>query len=104
MNLIKLIKYGAYRNCDEIEEEYKFIEYRFKSVSSIEHNYLEVATGGVLKKAVLKNFAIFSGKQLCWGLFLILKRDSNTGVFLCILQIFIYFEICEMLLLIILLH
>ena len=51
MNLIKLIKYGAYRNCDEIEEEYKFIEYRFKSVSSIEDNYLEVATGGVLKKS-----------------------------------------------------
>ena len=38
----------------------------------------------------LKNFAIFTGKHLCWGLFLIklqafrpaifLKRDSNTGV------------------------
>ena len=42
--------------------------------------------------AVLKNFAIFLGKHLCWNLFLIklqalrpatlLKRDSNTGVFL----------------------
>ena len=38
---------------------------------------------------VLKNFAIFTEKQLCWSLFLIktwrpatlLKRDSNTGVF-----------------------
>ena len=39
----------------------------------------------------LKNLAIFTGKQLCWGLFLIklqafrlatfLKRDSNIGVF-----------------------
>ena len=38
----------------------------------------------------LFNFAIFTGKHLCWGLFLIklqnfrpatfLKRDSNTGV------------------------
>ena len=44
------------------------------------------------KKAVLKNFAILSGKQLCWSHFLIklqafrpatlLKRESNTGVFL----------------------
>ena len=54
------------------------------------------------KKAVLDNFAIFTGKQLCWSLFLIklqafklatlLKRDSNTGAFLCILQTYIYFE------------
>ena len=42
------------------------------------------------KKAVLKNFAIFTGKELCWSLSLIkfqafvpaLKRDYNTGVFL----------------------
>ena len=42
------------------------------------------------KKVVLKNFAIFAGKHLCWNLFLIkfhayrpatfLKRDSSTGV------------------------
>ena len=32
-------------------------------------------------KAVLKNFALLSGKHLCWSLFLI-KRDSNIGVFL----------------------
>ena len=41
---------------------------------------------------VLKNFGNFTGKQLCWSLFLIklqswrpetlFKRDSNTGVFL----------------------
>ena len=41
---------------------------------------------------VLKNFSIFTGKHLCRGFFLIklqafmretlLKRDSNTGVFL----------------------
>ena len=45
---------------------------------------------------------MLTGKQLCWSLFSIklqalgpatlLKTDSNTGVFLCILQIFIKFE------------
>ena len=33
---------------------------------------------------VLKKFANFTGKNLCWSLFLVkslLKRDSNTGVF-----------------------
>ena len=44
------------------------------------------------KKAILKHFVIFTGKHLCWGLFLIklqairsvtlLKRDSNTDIFL----------------------
>ena len=43
------------------------------------------------KKAGLKNFAIFTGKPLCWNLFLIklqtfrpatlLKTDANIGVF-----------------------
>ena len=51
-----------------------------------------------IKKAVLKNFAIFTWKHVCWSLFLIklpdfrpatsLERDSNTGVFLWILQNF----------------
>ena len=44
-----------------------------------------------IKKAVLENFPNFTGKHLCWSLFLmklqafrpttLLKRDSNTGVF-----------------------
>ena len=44
------------------------------------------------KKGVVKNFANFTGKHLCWSLFLItlqvfrpttlLKRYSNTDVFL----------------------
>ena len=48
------------------------------------------------KKAVLKYFAIFTGKHLRWSLFLIklqtlrlaalLKRDSNIGVFLRVLR------------------
>ena len=47
------------------------------------------------KIRVLKNFAIFTGKHLCWSLFFqsirpatSLKRDSNTGVFLCNLRNF----------------
>ena len=46
----------------------------------------------IFKIGVLKNFAIFTEKYLCWTLFLIklpdlrlanlIKRDSNTGVFL----------------------
>ena len=42
------------------------------------------------KKGVRKDFAKFTGKQLCWSLFLVRrsaglsKRDSNTGVFLWI--------------------
>ena len=44
------------------------------------------------KKVVLKHFANFTGKHLCWDLFFtklqalspatLLKKDSNTGVFL----------------------
>ena len=37
------------------------------------------------KKAVLKNLLIFTGKHLCWSAIL-LKTDSNTDVFLWILQ------------------
>ena len=42
---------------------------------------------------VLQDFAIFTGKNLRWSLFLItldalLKRDSNTGVFLLNLRLF----------------
>ena len=48
------------------------------------------------KKAVLKNFAIFTGKHLWWSLFLTKlqdfrpdsKRDSNTCIFLWILRNF----------------
>ena len=57
-----------------------------------------------VKKGVPKNFPNFAGKHLCWSLFLIklrgfrpatfLKRDSNTGVYLSICEIFknTYFE------------
>ena len=39
---------------------------RLKSVSSIDDDYLEAFTGGVLE-----NFLIFTGKHLCCSLFLI---------------------------------
>ena len=39
---------------------------RLKSVSGIDNDYLEAVTGGVLKNCV-----IFTGKHLCWSLFLI---------------------------------
>ena len=50
------------------------------------------------KKVVLKNFAIFTGKHLCWSHFLrqlqafkhatLFKSDSNTYIFLWILRNF----------------
>ena len=39
---------------------------RLKSVFSIDNDYLEAVTEGVLK-----HFVIFTGKHLCWSLFLI---------------------------------
>ena len=60
---------------------------RLKSVSSIDDDYLEAATGDVLK-----NFVIFTGKHLCWSVFLIkLQTSKFTGkrlqhwCFLCML-------------------
>ena len=57
-----------------------------------------------LKMSVLKNFPIFTGKHLCWSLFLIklqawrpatiLKRDSNTDVSLWIIQKFLRTAFC----------
>ena len=59
------------------------------------------------KKVALKNFANFTGKHLCWSLFLIklqaqgpfLKRDSNTGVFQSNFRNSFEKSICEPLLL-----
>ena len=66
------------------------------------------------RKNLFLNILQYSQENNCFIPFLInmltfrpaalLKRDSNTGVFLCILQIFIYFEIWEQLLLILLLY
>ena len=47
------------------------------------YNYLEVPTGRCsIKRAVLKNFATFTGKQSCWSLFLI-KSRFNKGLEVC---------------------
>ena len=52
----------------------------------------EAATRGVLqKKSIPEKFAIVTGKQLFWSLFLsnvLWKNDSNIGVFLWILEIY----------------
>ena len=40
MNLIKLIKYGEYRNVTNFS--------RLKSISSIEDNFIEATIGGIL--------------------------------------------------------
>ena len=79
-----------------IETTTKFA--RLKSISSIEDSYLEAATGGVLQKKLFLKVSQYSQENKCVSLFLIklqvfspaslLKRDSNTGVFLWILQIF----------------
>ena len=50
--------------------------------------------GYFIKKAILQNFAIFTGKHLYWSLrsmrtATLLKRDSNTGIFLWILRNFL---------------
>ena len=57
------------------------------------HNSIHKQPPGMFyKKGLLKSFAKFTGEHLCWSLFLIklqvfrpatlLKRDSNTGIFL----------------------
>ena len=61
----------------------------FKTFPGVRRSHLQM----FFEIDVLKNFAIFTGKQLCWNLFLInkvpgLKRDSNTGIFLWILRNF----------------
>ena len=45
---------------------------KWKIRTKLENNMCpETATGVVLKKVDLKNFTIFIGKHLCWGLFLV---------------------------------
>ena len=45
--------------------------------------FLQNTSGQLLlsvEKVVLKNFAIFTGMHLCWGLFLIREKESPTQV------------------------
>ena len=84
---------------------FKFFLYYYRyymNLIKLINNYIDAAPDVFYTKAVLKNYALFTEKQLCWSLFLIklqalrsatlLKRDFSTGVFLCILRISIYFE------------
>ena len=58
-----------------------------------------------VEKGLLKSFANFTEKHLCWSFFLIklqtlrlvtiLKRDSNTDVFLWCLRNFCYEQMCS---------
>ena len=56
------------------------LDRRKKGKPVIRELWSDAATGGVLYKAVLKNFPIFTSGSLFPKRFL--KRDSNTGVFL----------------------
>ena len=66
--------------------------FRSELLSKHELNLRRSNWNSSVKKRVLRNFANFSGKSLCWSLFLIelqalrpaalLKRDSNTDDFL----------------------
>ena len=66
----------------------------------------KVATGVFYKKAVLKNFAIFTGKHLCWSLFLIKVKAFSTpisksiceGLLLVILPLHYHIEVATILL------
>ena len=72
---------------------------KYTSIQIREAAATEAVIGGILwKELFLKIFSIFTGKHLCWSLFLInlqacrpatlLKKDFSTGVFLWILRIF----------------
>ena len=63
-----------------------------------DRNYRSSRSQIFFKIGVLKDFGDFTGKNLCWSLFLIklqawrpstlLRRDCNTGIFLWISKIF----------------
>ena len=74
---------------------YFVTSFPFVSMVSSILQHSEAATG---VKAIVTNFAIFTGKRLCWSPFLmklqvfrsatLLKRNSNKGVFMSILRNF----------------
>ena len=72
------------------KQGHRFDEFSISHFSSLETECTKAAA--FFKIGVLRNFAIFTVKHLCWSLFLIkqppfraatlLKGNSNTGVFL----------------------
>ena len=75
-----------------------WVRFPFSNLVMLLLKLIEAAKEVFLKKAVLINFAIITGKYVCWSLFLkklqawrhatLIERDSNTGVFLWILRNF----------------
>ena len=58
--------------------------YIYPSPSSLETSYKSSHRRRSIKKAVLKCFAIFTGKHLCWSLLVIkLQRLTPAQVFPC---------------------
>ena len=87
------------RKTKETYKEYESVNFVSKDVSKIlsSHKISEKYNAQKVfhKKAVLKNFAIFTGRHLCRDLRFnknrpaaLLKRDSNTCAFLQILRVF----------------
>ena len=100
--------YGDVSTCSSFYREYKTIFQKVLALNwpigywlymrvLLDLNFQKL-TECSIKKAVLKNFVILTGKHLCWSFFLIklqvfwpatlLKRGSNTSVFLWILRNF----------------
>ena len=92
--------------CIEMEEDLWKRPFELRAETSTQEEILTIRSRNCrsscsqifVKISVLKNFAIFTGKHLCWSPLLrklqvlnttiLLKGDSNTGVFLWILQNF----------------
>ena len=88
---------GIFRTLFNIyDRALKLSYFRKKDISQIFERVLDTSLSrsshrGCSKKSCSYKFAIFTGKYLCWNLFLIklqafmpatfLKRDSNTGFF-----------------------
>ena len=76
-NVEFLLKCLLSKNCGKSNTK----GFLFWRVSEISHLFRSSRSQMFFKIGVLKNFAIFTGKSLCWSLFLIklLKRNTNTG-------------------------
>ena len=87
LQLLKVLNRAKWRCQFEVNINYIVFQ-PFSKTKQFQKQSLEL----FWKKGVLKNFANFTWKHLCWSLFLIMlqafrtatlqKRDSYTGVFL----------------------
>ena len=85
---LKSIKKGVIKYSTNFTGDYW--SYFSEQLSFMTATYRSCHQSCSIKTAVLKNFAIFTWRHLCWSLFLIkleasaalLKKDSNAGVFL----------------------